>query len=456
LSALDWAEWAARWAGGLALAMTLAVIFYGIWRGIQRAPGRSAGRSPGWLRSSVFYLLASLAYFTLCWLLWKPFPFAPSPQARWLCLILGGLILGAGLTLVLSGRLALGRQYFVSTTMGAQLFEGHRLITRGPYALVRHPIYLGILLIGLGGILLYRTWTMAFVAFHFFGLMRRARQEEQALAEEFGEGWQAYARKTPPFFPNLRRLIQELPPCKSALLEIGLLFTPALPAYLWLWPNVSGTGELIVQSLVYVYFILGSLIIGLRRWSLSDLGFNQKGWRLSLAAGTAIVAGRTLVILSVDWGAPLPSFGPLRILGEALYYFGLVGLGEELLFRGLLYKALDDWRGARWAIWGSSMGFGLWHVFGQGPLVGVATLFYGLVFALMRWRAGGIIGLIFIHGLVDYSAIFLLPDIHISTQVRPDILSPAWLVLGLALISFTPLYLWKVHPIFAQIRTLPE
>jgi protein-S-isoprenylcysteine O-methyltransferase Ste14/membrane protease YdiL (CAAX protease family) len=434
----------------------LAAIFYGIWRGTQRSPGRSAGRSPGWLRSPSFYLIVSTAYFGLCWLLWRPLPLSLSPQARLACLVLGGMIFISGLSLVLWGRLSLGAQYFVSTPMGAQLFKEHHLVTNGPYAVVRHPMYLGILITGLGGILLYRTWTMVFVALHFIGLMRRARQEEQALAYAFGEEWLAYCQETPSFFPSLGRILSRLPPGPAALLELGLFFTPALPAYIWLWPNLTGIAEYIVQSLVYVYAILGSLFIGLRRWSRAELGLNKEGWGISLAAGMAIVAGRTLVILSVDWGVPSPSFSPLRILGEALFYFGLVGLGEELLFRGLLYQALDAWRGDRWAIWGSSLGFALWHVFGQGLLVGVAMLFYGLLFALMRWRAGGIVGLILIHGLIDFSAFLLLPDIHVAALERPEIPHPAVLLFGLALIAFTPLYLWKIYPMLTHPRDLPQ
>jgi protein-S-isoprenylcysteine O-methyltransferase Ste14/membrane protease YdiL (CAAX protease family) len=447
LNALVQVELVAGWVGGLAAALTLAVIFYGLWRGTQRSPGRSAGRSPAWQRSPLFYMAAATGYFGLCWLLWMPLPLPLSLQAHLACLVLGGPVFLTGLGLVLWGRLALGTQYFVSSTSGAQLFTGHRLVTHGPYALLRHPMYLGILLVGLGGILLYRTWTMVFIGLNFLALVRRARLEEQVLAAEFGEGWQAYARQVPAFFPNLQRIISTLPPGPSAVLELGLLLTPALPAYLWLWPSLSGTSGWIVQSLVYVYIILGSLFIGLRRWSLVELGLNNKGWGISLAAGLAILAGRTLVILSVDWGASAPAFGPLRLLGEALFYFGLVGVGEELLFRGLLYKAFDEWRGVCWAIWGSSLGFALWHVFGQGALAGLATLFYGLVFALIRWRSGGISGLIFVHGLIDFSAVLLLPHTNVVAFGRPDVSHPAWMALGLALIAFTPLYLWKVHPV---------
>jgi membrane protease YdiL (CAAX protease family) len=236
-----------------------------------------------------------------------------------------------------------------------------------------------------------------------------------------------------------------LPPGLTALLEVGVMFLPAIPAYLWLWPNVNGTSAWIANSLSDLYAIAGSLVIGLRRWKWSELGWNRKGFWLSLACGLAIVAGRTLCILAIDWGLPPPQLSALRLLGEFLFDFALVGVGQELLFRGLIYRALEDWRGTRWAIWGSSLCFGLWHL-GGGPLMIVATGLYGLVFALIRWRAGGILGLILVHGLVDFTALLLLPNLDVVSLGRPNIPHPAWMTLGLALIIAVPIYLWLIHP----------
>ena len=238
----------------------------------------------------------------------------------------------------------------------------------------------------------------------------------------------------------------------AALLEVGVLFLPAIPAYLWLWPNLQGTAAWIAQSLVYVYVLAGTLFIGRRRWNWSQLGINTSGLKLSLACALAWLLGRLLIILSINWVLPPPQVTASGLALDILYYFGLVGLVEELLFRGLLYRALEDWRGTGWAIFGSSIGFMLWHIFGQGPLIGITTLVIGLAFALLRWRAGGILGLVILHALWDLETVLLVSADTVSNgiQTRPEIFSPAAMWLGLALLAGVPLYLWKLHPFFQR------
>jgi membrane protease YdiL (CAAX protease family) len=180
---------------------------------------------------------------------------------------------------------------------------------------------------------------------------------------------------------------------------------------------------------------------------LNELGVNRKGLWLGLACALAIVTGRSLVILSVDWNLPPPQFSPLRLVGEFIFDFVLVGVGQELLFRGLIYRAFEDWRGTRWAIWGSSICFGFWHL-GGGPLIIIATALYGLIFALLRWRTGGILGAVLVHGLMDFAGTLLLPTTDVVSMglSRPDILHPAWMIVGLVLIIAPPLILWLFYP----------
>jgi membrane protease YdiL (CAAX protease family) len=250
---------------------------------------------------------------------------------------------------------------------------------------------------------------------------------------------------------SLRENYQRLPPGLTALIEVGMLFLPAIPTYLWVWPHVEGLSFWVFQCLVYVYVFVGTLFIGLRRWNLTQLGINRSGIGLSLVCALFMLAGRLLIIRSVDLGLSPPQYNFAELIGGFLFYFGSVALVEELLYRGLVYQALDEWLGTRWAIWGSSLGFLLWHIFGQGPVIGLTAFFIGLIFALLRWRAGGIVGLILLHGLFDMQSFLIVSDsnrvvLNTLDSTRPEIINPISTFLGVGLILFIPLYLWLLYP----------
>ncbi|MBN1437951.1 MAG: isoprenylcysteine carboxylmethyltransferase family protein [Anaerolineales bacterium] len=119
---------------------------------------------------------------------------ADSSPLRWIGLILA--ILGLGL--IFWSGLALGRFYSQEVT----LQEGHRLITRGPYRLVRHPRYLGIAVMGIGQSLLFRSWLgLALTVLAMVVVLIRIRDEEILMQKEFGAEWEAYARKTKRLIP---------------------------------------------------------------------------------------------------------------------------------------------------------------------------------------------------------------------------------------------------------------
>ena len=120
-------------------------------------------------------------------------------------LVLGSLFYFPGILFALWGRLTLGKNYFVSTGFGAQLFEGHQLITSGPFAIVRNPMYVGLALASIGALLIYFTWTTLIFAIFSPLTAVRARREEVALLAEFGEQWREYCRRVPAFFPRLRK-----------------------------------------------------------------------------------------------------------------------------------------------------------------------------------------------------------------------------------------------------------
>ena len=78
-----------------------------------------------------------------------------------------------------------------------------QLVTSGPYKLIRHPVYLGMVISIFGLALGMKSlWGMisAIVIFVPLG-MYRAKLEEKALAAAFGDEWHQYIRRTFFMFP---------------------------------------------------------------------------------------------------------------------------------------------------------------------------------------------------------------------------------------------------------------
>jgi isoprenylcysteine carboxyl methyltransferase (ICMT) family protein YpbQ len=189
-----------RIAGGIFALSVLVFLLFSIMHGARRPVGASTGKYWNWLHSPLFYAAASAFFFGICILLWIPLPAIPFSNA---VALLAALLCFPGLAFVLWGRLALGNMYFVSTGFGAQLFAGHRLITTGPYRIVRHPMYFGLLIAGIGSLLLYQTWTGVVFVGCGLGVVRRALREEEVLAREFGTEWDEYCRRVPMLFPRI-------------------------------------------------------------------------------------------------------------------------------------------------------------------------------------------------------------------------------------------------------------
>ena len=82
-----------------------------------------------------------------------------------------------------------------------------RLITAGPYAYVRHPLYVGTFLIGAGFCVAVRNIPLLLLALAFFLLVYRekATREEQLIAGEWGGEYAAYQHAVPRWVPTVRR-----------------------------------------------------------------------------------------------------------------------------------------------------------------------------------------------------------------------------------------------------------
>jgi protein-S-isoprenylcysteine O-methyltransferase Ste14 len=110
----------------------------------------------------------------------------------------GLIVFYVGLIVAFWSRILLGKNWSVSV----QRKEQHELIKKGPYSLVRHPIYTGLLLMFLGNAIIESTWRgligflILFASFWF-----KLKKEEKWLTGIFGNDYSEYMTGTKALIP---------------------------------------------------------------------------------------------------------------------------------------------------------------------------------------------------------------------------------------------------------------
>lgn len=110
----------------------------------------------------------------------------------------GSFLTACGLLFTVWARLHLGKNWSGTVTIK----HGHELITSGPYALVRHPIYTGLLLALLASALALGEWR-GLLAFALAGgaFWLKLRLEERWMRRQFGDAYLEYARRVAAVVP---------------------------------------------------------------------------------------------------------------------------------------------------------------------------------------------------------------------------------------------------------------
>jgi len=171
-------------------------IFVLVWAVSALFVKRTVERSSAWPRL--------LTYVVAFWVFRVLYRIAGSEPALWARgAAVGGLadlLTVAGLAVALWARATLGRNW-----SGRVVFkQDHELIQHGPYAYVRHPIYSGLLLMGLGTAV--ESGRLAgFVALAAAAVLFaiKARLEERLMTRHFPEAYPDYRRRVKALIPGL-------------------------------------------------------------------------------------------------------------------------------------------------------------------------------------------------------------------------------------------------------------
>src|SRR5580700_10411511 len=178
----------------------LWIAFLVYWR-IKAAGTKTTQRSepaaPGILRTLAFLIvivLLSTTRIPLPWLYRQLWPSGIWPFG-----------VGAAITVVRLLFAVWARQHLATNwSSSVTIKQGHELITTGPYALIRHPIYTGILT-GFLGTAIALSQVRGFIGFVlvFLGFWTKLRMEERWMRSQFGETYATYAHQTAALVPYL-------------------------------------------------------------------------------------------------------------------------------------------------------------------------------------------------------------------------------------------------------------
>lgn len=140
----------------------------------------------------VGFILLTLRHAAAPWLTARIYP--QSPLSFWI----GSVLVACGLSFAAWARIHLAGNWSGTVT----LKQDHTLTRSGPYRVVRHPIYTGLLTAILGTAIAEAEWR-GLVAFALVtvSFLRKLKVEEQFLTAQFGDAYHRYRAEVPALFP---------------------------------------------------------------------------------------------------------------------------------------------------------------------------------------------------------------------------------------------------------------
>ena len=199
------------WLNRVVVFASAVVYWVGVYlqaRRIRHRIGRSPNVKPrgpkerllwaGWILVVLAWLtLPFVAGFDGAWFGWRCFPALCGPAGRFF----GIALIVAGYAGTLWCYAAMG----IAWRIGVNRAERTVLVTQGPFQVLRHPIYLGqiVMLIGVA-VLLPTPISIAILVIHTLFCLIKAADEENHLRTVIGDEYRDYLSRTGGFIPKLR------------------------------------------------------------------------------------------------------------------------------------------------------------------------------------------------------------------------------------------------------------
>jgi protein-S-isoprenylcysteine O-methyltransferase len=162
----------------------------------RRATSGIVASDQGFTKQALIVFILTNLGAVMCLALFRQAVFATEATA-----VVGLALMVAGLLLRWWAVAHLGRFFTVNVAVASD----HRVVDTGPYRLIRHPSYTGILLTCLGvGLCFGNLASLLVIVVPIVALaLKRVRVEEAALASELGEDYRTYMSHTKRLIPGV-------------------------------------------------------------------------------------------------------------------------------------------------------------------------------------------------------------------------------------------------------------
>ena len=203
----------------------------------------------------------------------------------------------------------------------------------------------------------------------------------------------------------IARMGQSFTNCTESLvlLPLYILFTSSLPWFFF-------SQEWLIPAVYSAVIALCAWHIYRKNISLRDIGFKQEGLLryivIGVLLGIPLGVGEYFIITPP---AAYPTFEVKYLIRDLVYMVFFVGLGEELLFRGLVQREMTNLLGWKWGLLGASLMFMIMHLTWRSiPELGF-TFLAGLLFGYTYYKTRSLTAPIMAHGIGNTVLVAIMP-----------------------------------------------